>query len=511
MEYKKLLRDAGMMIVVAGLMVFCFGHQKWYYHDWWQGSGKYIQRVRLPNDEMIKIAALGYDQVYADFLTLRAIQMFGASWGTEDNSTDPIYDYFDILTDLDPHFVDVYRLANLVLSDLHGKENNGQGHKQGVEILMKGMRRNPSNYDLPYLGIYTALWGLNDTDKAKVFLRQLQRIPDTPPHMLRMEEYIERQSGRYYSAFDVNLKQYLTYVDEGMEAEQGLAYNKFTTIISGWYRLELSRAIDQYVQDTGEHPRQIEDLMTNGRKIEFKAASFELLNKKLDEIEQIPNVRFQDYQDDIREAAMEDFVGLPPEPSGSWYFISSLRRRDFLENPPANEARRIEDRYPYLTDAISEIKEVDRQAVEVQKALLRLQKINDTAPTKREMAGHQTADWLGGHFVYFQAVTDEYGYTFPRYFSTETIRINQNKEPRFGLRGTPDQWPRRQYFASSIMPPYLTAEPSIWDHPDDAKWAFCRGMSPPMSVADFPKEKMQVFESSATYKDCDEHVELPTE
>src|SRR5690606_20622334 len=132
MTFAKLRNDLILGAVVLALLAFCVVRQMNFYEDWWEGPGHYVQRIDIPSSDVIRIAALGYDNLYADFLTLRAVQMFGASWRTPEgveDSTAPIYNYFDVLTDLDPHFVSVYELANLIISDDKGD------HERGLDII----------------------------------------------------------------------------------------------------------------------------------------------------------------------------------------------------------------------------------------------------------------------------------------------------------------------------------------------------------------------------------------
>src|SRR5690606_21246135 len=79
--------------------------------------------------------------------------------------------------------------------------------------------------------------------------------------VLRMNEYIERQSGRFYAAFDVNINHFLRYSQLDMDDEREITMHKFQTILDGWYKLELARAAERYLEATGEHPLAIEDIL----------------------------------------------------------------------------------------------------------------------------------------------------------------------------------------------------------------------------------------------------------
>ena len=91
------------------------------------------------------------------------IQAFGSGWQTEDGTQKPVFQYFDTLTDVDPHFISAYRFANLIIGDQRGDYVLGQ------EILRKGVYKNPMNYDLPYLGVYNAVWTEGKPEDARWF------------------------------------------------------------------------------------------------------------------------------------------------------------------------------------------------------------------------------------------------------------------------------------------------------------------------------------------------------
>src|SRR5690606_25662148 len=76
------------------------------YYDTWQLGGR--------SGELMKLFALRYDMVAADFLWLRSIQSFGGR-GMTNRDWRPVYNQFDTITDLDPYFADAYTFGNLVI------------------------------------------------------------------------------------------------------------------------------------------------------------------------------------------------------------------------------------------------------------------------------------------------------------------------------------------------------------------------------------------------------------
>jgi len=504
-----IVRDAVLVFVALGCMAIAVHHQKVHYAKWHQGSGKYIQRVRLPNAEQIKIAAVGYDNVYADFLTLKAVQAFGAAWESEDGRTEPIYDYFDILTTLDPKFPEVYEFANLVLSDEHGDDGSGEnrGHKQALELMRKGLRHNPDRWNLAYLGMYTSLWGMQDGKLANEFLGYAKKIPGTPDHVLRMEEYIARQSGAYYSAFDVNLGHYLGYVDRGLEAEQEVALRKVAVIIDGWNRVELARACQAYLEETGDFPSSMEELLQSKHVPRFKAPTPEALGKSLN-AHAADGEGLREKIDAIREAAMEEIVGLPPEPTGTWYFIDQEKLATARQSARP-EGKRLDKEHDYIVTLREKLETVDFFAGRMQGEIMGMLNATKEPPTAFELKDALVDDVAGGHWVYFPSVEDENGQKYPRFFSTTQIRVLKRLDPRLGLRGTVENFPRREFPITKDQTPYLQSEPSIWDFPEDQTWALCRGFEPPFRPADHPTDVQDKARNALSYLDCDQHLPVP--
>lgn len=527
-------------VIFAGTVV----HQRWLYKDWKQGSGKYIQKIYLPNVEIIRVAALGYDNLYADFLTLRAVQMFGAAWETETGEVTPIYDYFDILTTLDPHFVDVYDLAHLVISDAHGE------HDLALELLRKGIAKNPREWRISYLGLYTALWNMQDARTAREFLHYARRTPDAPEHVLRMEEYIERQSGRYHAAFDVNLAKYLQYLDHDMEHERNVTFEKFRTIIHEWNLLELARAAEKFHEGKGRHPESIEEMLaeeeylprfqtptmpevvhqialaamnyhvTTGlysddarnlvQEVEFlmqrDLLSPQLQGEVMQVVAQLAG-RLSDYRETIRENSFRDQAGLPAEPFGSWYFIDPTTLEETRDTPDDPDKPLVE-RFPYFQSAQAQMEIFGFASQGIQRYVLDFQRDTGEYPTHELMANYVGYDGFGGHWVYVAPEDTPDGY--PRFFTTAQLRDLDKSDPRRGLQGTLENFPPRPVVLTDKLPPYLTTFPSIWDFPEDIEWALCIGLEPGILFVEQEEHlRRRAREESAQYLHCNEHIRLP--
>ena len=101
------------------------------------------------NSSILSKVSLGYRELLADIYWLRALQYFGSEEINikEDDST-VLYNYFDILTDLDPKFVNAYRYGGTFLAEPYPF---GFGDfESGTKLLDKGRENNPDNFRIPF-------------------------------------------------------------------------------------------------------------------------------------------------------------------------------------------------------------------------------------------------------------------------------------------------------------------------------------------------------------------------
>ena len=107
--------------------------------------GSIEQSVYLSSSMLDKIS-LGYQEIMADIYWMRALQYFG---GKKIDEQDPelLYNYFNIITDLDPKFINAYRYGGTFLAE---PPPYGLGNFElGVKVYEKGRDNNPENFRLP--------------------------------------------------------------------------------------------------------------------------------------------------------------------------------------------------------------------------------------------------------------------------------------------------------------------------------------------------------------------------
>jgi tetratricopeptide (TPR) repeat protein len=139
-----------------------------------RGRFRSIKETLYFSSSALRRISLGYDDLLADIYWLRALQYFG---GTRFDETDPalLYKYFDILTDLDPKFVNAYRYGGTFLAE---PPPFGLGDvTNGMKLFNKGRMNNPDNFRIPLEQGFFYYLNLKDYIKAYELFKEASDKP----------------------------------------------------------------------------------------------------------------------------------------------------------------------------------------------------------------------------------------------------------------------------------------------------------------------------------------------
>ncbi len=149
----------------------------------------------LPQAAVLRPALLGFHPLVADLYWLRAVQYVGEHLET-DRRFPHLPALVDLVTGLDPHFVDAYALGGLFLSMA------GQ-YPEAVAVYEKGIRHNPHRWELPYdLGRLYFL-ELNDDAKALAWWLVADRLPGRPHYLPRFIARLHARTGALETALEL--------------------------------------------------------------------------------------------------------------------------------------------------------------------------------------------------------------------------------------------------------------------------------------------------------------------
>ncbi len=272
----------------------------------------YRDSMYLPSGRNIHLISLGYDQFMADFIWLRAIQAFGGHWGTDRNYT-PIFHLFDVITDLDPHFLEAYTFGNLVIGD------EGGDQKLGLTLIDKGIIKNPRKYKLPYWGGYVAYWQMNNPDLAKYYYARALKCSDVPGFVNRIFAYMELKSGRFHVAFEKYIMDMLDAIDQNDEVVEWINRNRLPDIINEWQIFTLKQACISYRETRHAIPANIHDLEQSGSIEPYNFIHIPRLLQAVAYFRAQPGRISEKFQEIVDAGTIKNATFIPPHPHGYWY------------------------------------------------------------------------------------------------------------------------------------------------------------------------------------------------
>lgn len=263
-------RSTAINLILLPLFVLFFGLAVFMQHRQLEGTRKAAPFAEWSlagrSGEMLRLLALRYDMLAADFLWLRSIQSFGGR-GMTNRDWKPIYNLFDAITELDPYFEQAYTFGNMVIGDEGGQQ------LQGLELLNKGMFHLTRQYRIPFEGMYVTHWQMGDTRRARWYGHIASRRQDSPDWVPRMVAYIEVKSGAYYIGFD----RFVTNLLQGIESKdyslQNIGMTKTAETIDKWNKDLIGQAIDQYTSSTGKLPRRLDEVANQPALQNYEVAS----------------------------------------------------------------------------------------------------------------------------------------------------------------------------------------------------------------------------------------------
>jgi len=124
--------------------------------------------------------ALEFDALAADVYWIRAVVYYGGVRRSDDpgKNYDLLHPLLELTTTLDPKFMLAYRMGAIFLSEPYP---GGAGRPDlAVELLEKGVRLNPSRWELLHDIGFVYFWTYRDYVKAAEWLDRAGKVPGSP-------------------------------------------------------------------------------------------------------------------------------------------------------------------------------------------------------------------------------------------------------------------------------------------------------------------------------------------
>lgn len=295
-----------------------------------KGKFDIIRKSLYLSSSTLNKISLGYNLLVADIYWIRALQYFSAT-DYYDEKPMETYRYFDIITDLDPQFVNAYRYGGTFLAE---PPEMGLGEIElGVKLLEKGRINNPENFRIAL-------------DEAFIYY-------------IYTDNYI-KASELFEIASEVD-----TLSEKRSASIKGMAALALTK--SG--NLELSKKIWTYIYKTSTLEDRKQYALTNLNEVKTMEHQ-ELLTQSLQDYKS----RYNEIPEDLTVLVEKGYLRkIPDDPSGGRFVIindtitvvsSKLAEKKYsyavkLLNTRINKYRNLYGKYP---SDLSELKEFVNQS-----------------------------------------------------------------------------------------------------------------------------------------------------
>lgn len=147
-----------------------------------------LEVLYLPSGRFIEQAALGYHDLAADLLWFKMVQYYGG-YRMGENDLALFKHLVDVITDLDPQFTFAYVFGALIIAEDCGR------FEQGIAVLEKGVRNNPTDWQLPFeLGFLDYVYA-RDYERAVAHFARASKLPGAGPQAARFAAYAAGKAG----------------------------------------------------------------------------------------------------------------------------------------------------------------------------------------------------------------------------------------------------------------------------------------------------------------------------
>ncbi len=207
----------------------------------------------LPSGQYLKVSSLGFSVLLADVIYLWSIQYYG--YHRTEEGRNYLWHIYDVVTELDPHFIDAYLLGALIMaSDMADPD-------LAIELLEKGMEHNPDDWILPLDAGFYAYMNLEDPDRAAAFFDRARAIPGAPPQIARLHAHMYAEAGDLGQSL-----QFWVDIYEGTDDEliESIAWQHIYDLRVTLDLQILEAAVDRFRTERGRTPSSFQDLVDAG-------------------------------------------------------------------------------------------------------------------------------------------------------------------------------------------------------------------------------------------------------
>jgi hypothetical protein len=165
---------------------------QWAFETAWPRRS-YEQFLYLPSGRQTKALTLGFSNLAADVLWVRAVSYFGGHMLT-DREYPWLYRILVQVTTLDPPFTYPYIFGGAALA--LRAESGGES----IAMLSRGLKNYPGDWRYPFYIGFNAFYNQRDPERAAHLMRYAASLPGSPEYLPRLAASLMAESGRLEAA-----------------------------------------------------------------------------------------------------------------------------------------------------------------------------------------------------------------------------------------------------------------------------------------------------------------------
>jgi hypothetical protein len=203
-----------------------------------------------------RILALGNQGLLSDYLFLKTATFVGGRSGSGEQLNEEDWQFvtssLDVVTDLDPYFVDPYMLAEGLLAWDAGKP------EEANRLLSKGMKYRTFDWRLPFFVGFNHFYFLKDYETASGFIMTASRLPGSPAYLATLGARLAYYGGKSKTAL-LFLKEMLAETDDVL-----LRSRLEMRMLALERAVAIEDALGKFKAQEGRSPEKLIELVTAG-------------------------------------------------------------------------------------------------------------------------------------------------------------------------------------------------------------------------------------------------------
>ena len=206
----------------------------------------------LPSGPYVKTAVLGYDELAADILWIKAILYFGKHAGT-DRDFKWLYNMLDIVTTLDPQYEITYYFGGIVLAWEVGSIELSN------KILEKGMKNIPHYWFFPFHLGFNHFFSLDQPEIGARYLAIASKLPNCPAYLSSLVGKLYAGSGKQEIALQFLVE---GYAEVKRESIKKIYFKQLEEVLGERDYRMLMEKVERFKEQYGSYPPDIKGYLS---------------------------------------------------------------------------------------------------------------------------------------------------------------------------------------------------------------------------------------------------------